>query len=139
MPNQHSSLAIKAFGKNADQALIVAYQSHQDAMRFLAAALAQPNGIALLQGPAGSGKSAIIRAQRDWSALNSVVTLLDGAHLTPRSLMKGMLSQFGIESDSQPDELLLQQLNSHMTQQTRDGHAPRLRAPSGPVSSSLES
>ena len=126
MPNQQSSFAIKAFGKQADPSLVVAYQSHQDAMRFLASALAQPNGIALLQGPGGSGKSTIVKAQRDWSALNSVVALLDGTHLTPRSLMNGMLSQFGIESVSQHDELLLQQLNSYMTQQTRDGQAPIL-------------
>jgi type II secretory pathway predicted ATPase ExeA len=126
MPTQQSSLAIKAFGKQADPSLIVAYQSHQDAMRFLASALAQPNGIALLQGPAGSGKSTIVKAQRDWSALNSVVALIDGTRLTPRSLMNDMLSQFGIETVSQHDELLLQQLNSYMTQQTREGHAPIL-------------
>ncbi len=126
MPTHKSSLAIKAFGKQADPSLIVAYQSHQDAMRFLASALSQPNGIALLQGPGGSGKSTIVRAQRDWSALNSVVALLDGAHLTPRNLMNGMLSQFGIETVSQHDELLLQQLNSYMTQQTREGQAPVL-------------
>ena len=126
MPIHESTLASKAFGKHADPSLIVAYQSHQDAMRFLASALAQPNGIALLQGPSGSGKSTIVKAQRDWSALNSVVAILDGTHLTPRSLMNGMLSQFGIESVSQHDELLLQQLNSYMTQQTREGHAPVL-------------
>jgi len=121
-----TSIASKAFGKQADPSLVVAYQSHQDAMRFLAAALAQPNGIALLQGPGGSGKSTIVRAQRDWSAMNSVVALIDGTHLTPRTLMNGMLSQFGIDTVSQHDELLLQQLNSYMTQQTRDGHAPVL-------------
>lgn len=126
MPTQQSSLASKAFGKHADPSLVVAYQSHQDAMRFLAAALAQPNGIALLQGPGGSGKSTIVRAQRDWSAINSVVALLDGTHLTPRNLMNGMLTQYGIETVSQHDDHLLQQLNSYMTQQTRDGHAPVL-------------
>jgi type II secretory pathway predicted ATPase ExeA len=126
MPIHESSIVSKAFGKQTDPSLIVAYQSHQDAMRFLASALAQPSGIAMLQGPSGSGKSTIIRAQRDWSALNSVVALLDGLHLTPRSLMNGMLTQFGIESVSQHDEHLLQQLNSHMTKQTREGHAPVL-------------
>jgi len=126
MPIHESTLASKAFGKHADPSLIVAYQSHQDAMRFLASALAQPNGIALLQGPSGSGKSTVVKAQRDWSALNSVVAILDGTQLTPRSLMNGMLSQFGIESVPQHDELLLQQLNSYMTQQTREGHAPVL-------------
>lgn len=126
MPTPQSTLASKAFGIHADPALIVAYQSHQDALRFLSAALAQPNGTALLQGPGGSGKSTIVRAQRDWSALSSAVALLDGTHLTPRGLMNGMLSQYGIENVSQHDELLLQQLNSYMTQQTREGHAPVL-------------
>jgi type II secretory pathway predicted ATPase ExeA len=126
MPIHESSIASKAFGKHADPSLVVAYQSHQDAMRFLASALSQPNGIALLQGPGGSGKSTIVKAQRDWSALNSVVALLDGTHLTPRKLMNGMLKQYGIETVSQHDDHLLQQLNSYMTEQARDGHAPVL-------------
>lgn len=126
MPIQQSSLASKAFGKYADPSLIVAYQSHQDAMRFLASALAQNNGTAMLQGPAGSGKTTIAKAQRDWSKMNAAVAMLDGTKLTPRGLMHGMLSQFGIESVSQHDEHLLQQLNSYMTQQTRESHAPVL-------------
>ncbi len=126
MSKYDSSIASKAFGKNADPSLIVAHQSHQDAIRFLTSALAQPNGIALLQGPAGSGKSTTVKVQCDWSSLNSAVALIDGTHLTPRGLMNGMLTQFGIVAASQHDEHLLQQLNNFMTQQTRDGHAPVL-------------
>ena len=126
MPDSQPTLTSKAFGKDADPSLVVAYQSHQDAMRFISGALAQANGIALLEGPSGSGKSTIINQQRHWAALHSVVALLDGAHLTPRTLMHGMLSQFGIDTVSQHDEILLQQLNSYMTQQTRAGHAPIL-------------
>ena len=61
MPIHEPSIASKAFGKQADPALIVAYQSHQDAMRFLASALAQPSGIAMLQGPSGSGKTTFLK------------------------------------------------------------------------------
>lgn len=120
------TLAEKAFGKRANRSLVVSYQSYQDAMRFLAAALSQSNGIALLQGPAGSGKSTIARMQRDWSELNAPVALLDGKHLTPRALLQGMLRQFGVENVAQHDDQMLQQLNRHMTIQVKDGHAPVL-------------
>jgi type II secretory pathway predicted ATPase ExeA len=120
------TLADKAFGKRADSALVLTYQSYHDAMRFLSGALAQENGIALLQGPSGSGKSTIARAQRDWSAMHSAVALLDGTNLSPRELLKGMLSQFGIENVSQHDDQMLQQLNRYMTRQARDRQAPVL-------------
>lgn len=95
-------------------------------MRFLGAALAQANGIALIQGPEGSGKSMIARSQRDWSAPKSPVALLDGANLSPRSLLTGMLSQFGIERVAEQDEEMLQQLNQYMAGQAKEGHAPVL-------------
>lgn len=126
MPDLDSSLASRAFGPHSDPSLVVAYQSYQDAMRFLGAALAQPNGIALIQGPKGSGKSMIARTQRDWCAPKSPVALLDGANLSPRSLLTGMLSQFGIESVAEKDEEMLQQLNQYMAGQAREGHAPVL-------------
>jgi type II secretory pathway predicted ATPase ExeA len=126
MPNADTPLASKAFGNRADPSLLVAYQSYQDAMRFLSAALAQPNGIALIQGPDGSGKSTIARSQRDWSARQSPVALLDGTHMSPRDLLAGMLSQFGIDRVAEHDEKKLQQLNTFMAEQARKGHAPVL-------------
>jgi type II secretory pathway predicted ATPase ExeA len=121
-----SSLGNKAFGEHADAGLIVAYQSHQDALRFLSSALAQANGFALLQGPAGSGKTTIVNEQLGWSSRDAAVALLDGAHLTPRQLLTGMLSQFGVETVSEDDEQLLQLLNDFATQQTRSAQAPVL-------------
>ena len=126
MPAHDSSLSSKAFGEHADAALIVAYQSHQDALRFLSSALGEANGIALLQGPTGSGKTTIINEQMDWSSRDAAVAKLDGVHLTPRRLLSGMLSQFGVESVSQHDEQLLQQLNGFLTQQTRSARPPLL-------------
>jgi type II secretory pathway predicted ATPase ExeA len=126
MPDLDLSLTNKAFGRRADPSLLVAYQSYQDAMRFLGAALAQANGIALLQGPDGSGKSTIARSQRDWSALQSPVALLDGIQLSPRGLLTGMLSQFGIEAVAEQDEKMLQQLNQYMAAQAKAGRAPVL-------------
>ena len=126
MPANSSVLGNKAFGTEADPALIVAYQSHQDALRFLAAALGEANGAALLQGPTGSGKTTIINEQRDWSSRDASVAVIDGTRLTPRRLLSDILSQYGVPSASQHDEHLLQQLNNFMTRQTRESRAPVL-------------
>ena len=121
-----SSLGSRAFGEHADAGLIVAYQSHQDALRFLSSALSQPNGVALLQGPTGSGKTTIVNEQLDWSSRAAAVALVDGANLSPRRLVTDMLSQFGVQTTSQPDEQLLQQLSNFVTGETRSAQAPVL-------------
>jgi len=126
MQELSSSLVSHAFGEHTDPGLIVAYQSHQDAMRFLAATLDQANGVAVLKGPAGSGKTTIINEQQTWSSRDSAVALLDGIHLTPRRLLVSMLSQYGVPESSQYDDQLLQDLNKFLKQQMRSGRAPVL-------------
>ena len=121
-----SLLGSRAFGEHADAGLIVAYQSYQDALRFLSSALSQPNGVALLQGPTGSGKTTIVNEQLDWSSRAAAVALVDGANLSPRRLVTDTLSQFGVKTTSQPDEQLLQQLSNFVTGETRSAQAPVL-------------
>jgi type II secretory pathway predicted ATPase ExeA len=126
MEKSSSSLSSKAFGELADPGLIVAYQAHQDALRFLSAELAQANGVVLLLGPEGSGKTTVINEQLDWSRRDASVALLDGIHLTPRQLTAGMLSQFDIQSASQEEQALLQLLSGFLTEQADSGRAPIL-------------
>lgn len=126
MPTHDSLLSRKAFGDLADAGLIVAYQSHQDALRFLSAELGQANGVALLQGPTGAGKTTIVNEQAGWSSRDAAVALVDGANLTPRRLVSSMLSQFKVPSTSQDDQQLLQQLNNFLMQQTRTAKSPVL-------------
>lgn len=126
MHENSSPLGTQAFGELADKRLIVAYQSHQDALRFLASALGQANGVAILHGPAGSGKTTIITEQRDWSSRYAAVAMLDGAHLTPRQLLIGMLLQFDVRYGAEHDEQLLQLLNSFLTREAQSGRTPVL-------------
>ena len=126
MQELSSSLVSHAFGEHSNAGLIVAYQSHQDALRFLSLALGQANGAALLQGPAGSGKTTIINEQRSWSSRDTAVALLEGTHLTPRRMLASMLAQFDVPTTSQRDDELLQELNKFLTQQTRGGRTPVL-------------
>lgn len=126
MRSHANPIGSKAFGDGADDRLIVAYQSHQDALQFLSSSLSQANGLALLQGPTGSGKSTILREQLAWSARDAAVALVEGAHLVPRRLLVDMLSQFGIQTASEPDDQLLHRLNTFVAQQTRLERPPVL-------------
>lgn len=126
MPVHGSSLGSKAFGKDADRSLIVAYESRQDALRFLSAALSQSNGIALLQGPRGSGKSTVIAEQVAWLKREAPVALFDGSRESTRQLVSGMLRQYGVDVIPQNDEQMLQTLGNYLSQQTRMGQAPIL-------------
>ena len=121
-----SSLSTRAFGDHANPELVVAYQSHQDALQFLSSALSKANGFALLQGPSGSGKSTIIREQLAWSARDSYVALVEGSHLAPRRLLTGMLSQYGIQFDTEDVDQLLHKLNNFVTHETRFARPPIL-------------
>lgn len=126
MQGHGPTLGSKAFGQDADPALIVAYESHQEAVRFLTDAMAQPNGVALLQGPTGSGKTTIGRELATWCGRDAAVAMLDGVHLSPRQLISGMLAQFGVESLPSYEEQTLPVVNKFLTWQTRDKQAPIL-------------
>lgn len=127
MPAHDSTLSSRAFGERADAGLVVAYQSHQDALRFLASSLSQANGVAILRGPNGSGKTTIIKEQLAWSGRDASVALVDGKHLAPRRLVTDMLAQFGVGTTAAgDDQQLLQQLSNFLSQQARGGQAPIL-------------
>jgi type II secretory pathway predicted ATPase ExeA len=126
MPVHRPSLGSRAFGEHADSSLIVAYESHQDAIHFLTAALSQPNGIALLQGPRGAGKTTTINEQLNWLQRTAPVAVFDGARESTRELVSGMLSQYGVDVIPQQDEQMLQTLGNYLSQKTRVGEAPIL-------------
>ena len=126
MSERGSTIASRAFGEHTDSALIVAYESHQDALRFLSAALAQPNGVALLQGPIGSGKTTIARQQLAWCARGTAAAYVDAGTLSPRKLVTRMLEQYGVDNVPQHDEEMLRTLSNFLTEQTRIGEAPVL-------------
>ena len=121
-----SSLARKAFGEGAGKGLIVSYESHRAAHQFLASSLAEPNGVAMLQGPRGSGKTTIIGELVPWLKRKGPVAVFDGARAHSRPLVSGMLSQFGVEVIPEGDEQMLQVLSNYASEQTRLGRTPVL-------------
>ncbi|MBT8080488.1 MAG: FHA domain-containing protein [Gammaproteobacteria bacterium] len=116
----------KAFGAHADSVPVIPYQSHQDALRFLFSATERKSGLALMQGPAGAGKTTILDAFVEASVRDAAVAIVDGVHLTPRNLLNEMLAQFKLDVQTEQDELLMQSLSNFLAHQTRDNCAPIL-------------
>ena len=119
MSDKRPSFASRAFGPDSDPDLIVAYQSHQDALRYLSDAMNHASGIALLLGPPGSGKSTLAEEQLGWVHKDVAVSLLDAFKLTPRELTKGMLEQYGVGTNSSEEDMELQELSAFLTGRRR--------------------
>lgn len=86
---------------------IITYQSQCAALDMLKETLEHPMGLSLLQGPALSGKSILVRSFIDSIEQDCAVALVDGKGLNTTNLLLALLRQFGYEIDlSSPNELL---------------------------------
>ena len=126
MQASHSVLGSRAFGGDADNLTVIKYRSHHDAMQFLQSALRSPNGIGLLYGPAGSGKSTIARELALVFGNDSDVAFVNGKQLKPGSLLSRMASQFGIETTADAEDELLRIVTEFVNDQTQSWQAPVL-------------
>lgn len=126
MKTSHPTLSSKAFGAHADARLTIPFSAQQSARRHIADALGQPGGTALLEGPAGAGKTTTIREYAAWVGRDVPVAMLNGTDISPRQLVKGMLTQFGFEQIPLHDEQVLHALNRFLSDQVRDGKVPVL-------------
>lgn len=124
MHAEGSKLAARAFGDDADSGLVVACQSHQDALRFLASALNSRYRVALLQGPGGAGKTTVVNQLR--AATDSAVALVDAGDLLPRQFLTSLLAQYGVKLVAQQDDQLLQALANFASRESRSAKAPLL-------------
>jgi type II secretory pathway predicted ATPase ExeA len=126
MQAKGTGLGDRAFGEAAAGLITVSYKSHQDALHFLEAALATSNGIGLLLGPEGSGKTTIARRLKDTIPANCAVALIDGARIKAKGMMADMLSQFGYDTGLETDFELEKMVKMFATQQTISNQPPIL-------------
>lgn len=124
MTTQHADLARRAFGPEAGPLTTVAYLSYQQALQFLLSALSHSNGIGLLHGPAGSGRTTIARNLAAKLAHDTAVAFIDGNRLKPPQLLKGVLKQFEVEAGDEPEDELVRLLAGFAGQQASTYQAP---------------
>jgi len=126
MQADYTSLGNRAFGEDADALTTVKYRSHHDALQFLQSALRNPNGVGLLLGPEGSGRTTTVRELATQLARDADVAFIQGNHLKPRGLLTTILKQFGFEPQAEVDDELLQAIGDFAIQQTRSWQPPVL-------------
>jgi len=126
MQENHSSLGNRAFGEDADALMTIKYRSHQDGLAFLMSALRLPNGVGLLHGPGGSGKTITVRELATQLSHDADIAFVDGTHLKSRDLLVKALTQFGYLPKADSDDELLIALKEFAIQQTSAWQAPVL-------------
>ncbi len=102
-----AGLREQAFRTHEEPVCIVSYSSHLDGIEVLQETHASPGGIALIQGPALSGKSTLIRQFVDTIPGECAYAIVDGDGKSTKSLLRSLLRQFGYDADiSTKTELL---------------------------------
>lgn len=126
MQAHHTSLGHRAFGEGADTLTTVRYRSHHDALSYLQTAMRGSNGVALLRGPGGAGKTTTLRELAMQLASDADVAFVRGRQLKPRGLLTKMLNQYGFDTQAESDDELLKAIAEFAIQQARSWQAPVL-------------
>ena len=102
-----AGLSEQPFPTHGKPLAIIPYQSQRAAHEMLRETLEHPTGLALLQGPALSGKSILIRSFIESLDRQCAVALVDGKGMNTTKLLLAVLHQFGYDIDlSSANELL---------------------------------
>ena len=94
-----AGLSEQPFRTHGKPLAVVGYAAHLEALAELQDAYQHPTGLALLQGPALSGKSTIIREFVGTLPEACAVAVVDGAGMNTTGLLESLLRQFGYELD----------------------------------------
>ncbi len=105
---------------------IITYQSQRAALDVLKETYEHPTGLSLLQGPALSGKSILVRSFIDAIDKDCAIALVDGKGLNTTKLLLSVLQQFGYEIDLSSANELLGLLRVFALQQATSGEPPLL-------------
>ena len=106
--------------------VFVPYSSQQAAVEFLNETCERDRGLGLFQGPPLSGKSAIIRQFVESLDDDAAVAVIDGSGLNTRSLLEGVLHQFGYDLQFSSVNELINMVKVFVLQQTASDHPPLL-------------
>jgi len=121
-----AGLKEQPFPTHGKAAATCAYTSHQQALDMLNATRTARSGLCLLQGPALSGKSTIIRRFVEALPDDVAVAVIDGNGLNTTSLLESILRQFGYILDHSSITELLAMVRVFAIQQTTSHEAPVL-------------
>ena len=119
-----AGLSEQPFPTHGKPLAIIPYQSQRAALDMLRNTLDHPNGLSLLQGPALSGKSVLIRTFIESLDRECAVALVDGKGLNTTRLLLSVLHQFGYDIDLNSANELLGLVRVFALQQAASGSPP---------------
>lgn len=102
----------------------VAYESYREGLAVLSRTAELASGLTLLQGPALSGKTTLIREFVDQIPDNCAVAVLDGSGLNTTGMLEAMLRQFGYLVDFNSTGELLAMTRVFALQQASSDEPP---------------
>lgn len=121
-----AGLSEQPFPSHGKPLAVVAYRSKHEALEVLRETHAHPTGLSLLQGPALSGKSILVRSFLDSIGGDCAVAIVDGRGLNTTRLLAAVLHQFGYDIDLSSANELLGLLRVFTMQQAASSHPPML-------------
>jgi general secretion pathway protein A len=102
-----AGLKVQPFPTHGKPSATLSYASQRAALEVLENTYADKAGLSLMQGPALSGKSTLIRSFVNSLHQDCAVAVIDGAGLNTTNLLLSVLRQFGYDVElSSPKELL---------------------------------
>lgn len=126
MDPKQADFGEQAFGEQSGSLVTVKYESQQHALDFIWSVLGDGSAVGLIEGPAGSGKSTVVRQFVSELPRDAAVAVIDGTRVKPRGLLSEVLARYGYAPDLQSAEELLQMIAMFACQQTRTYQAPIL-------------
>lgn len=121
-----AGLKEQPFPTHGKAAAICAYASHRHALDALNATRSARHGLCMLQGPALSGKSTVVRQFVESLPGDTAVAVVDGNGLNTTNLLESILRQFGYILDHSSITELLAMVRVFAIQQTTSHEAPIL-------------
>lgn len=119
-----AGLREQAFSTHEKPLCIVPYASHLDAMAVLETCYTSAEGVALIQGPALSGKSTLIRQFIDTIPGECAHAIVDGSAKNAKKLLESLLQQFGYDADVSTKKELLAMIRVFAQQQAASQEPP---------------
>jgi len=121
-----AGLTKQPFPIHGEPLATVVYASHQHGLNVLNNTRRNPNGLCLIQGPALSGKSTLVRHFVNSAPESSAVAVIDAAGLDTLKFLERILSQFGYEMEQSSISELLAMLRVFCLQQATSHEPPIL-------------
>ncbi len=121
-----AGLTEQPFPTHGKPLAIVTYDSQREALDVLRKTHEHPKGLSLIQGPALSGKSILIRSFVESLDPDCAVALVDGRGLNTTRLLLAVLHQFGYDIDLSSANELLGLVRVFALQQAASGVPPLL-------------